>query len=106
MFGCIIIIPYLQADVNNHKQPREMLMQANLGALSVIQFQKGMLTLRRTPQCLIGIVRNGLQVHIESDHSVLIYLRNIPVHSQHLRHFNMLMIHSASVSVSRMLMIR
>lgn len=49
MFGCIIIIPYLQADVNNHKQPREMLMQANLRALSVIQFQKGMLLFQRVP---------------------------------------------------------
>ena len=47
MFGCIIIIPYLQADVNNHKQPREMLMQANLGALSVIQFQKNISSLWR-----------------------------------------------------------
>lgn len=49
MFGCIIIISDLQADVNNHKRPREMLMQANLGALSVIQFQKGMLLFQRVP---------------------------------------------------------
>ena len=49
MFGCIIIIPYLHADVNNHKQPREMLMQANLRALSVIQFQKSISSLWRVP---------------------------------------------------------
>ena len=46
------------------------------------------------------------KLSIKRDHSVFILLRNIFVHLQNLRHFNMLMIHSTSVSASRMLMIR
>ena len=50
-------------------------------------------------------------IHIEKlcvkrDHSVFIHLRNIFVHSQDLRYFNMLIIHSTSVTASRMLMMR
>ena len=56
---------------------------------------------------LCGTVYKCIEIlSIKRDHSVLIYLRNLLVHSQNLRHFNMLMIHSTSVSASRMLMIR
>ena len=56
---------------------------------------------------LCGTVYKCIEIlSIKRDHSVLIHLRNLLVHLQNLRHFNMLMIHSTSVSASRMLMIR